>query len=66
MAAATRLYYLSAQDGEQHLVEAASQAQALRHVVANRFSIHVPDAKYVAGLVAQGVKVEIAKNGDGE
>ena len=40
------------------LVEAATQAQALRHVAQNDYSIDIPNTKEVAELVSSGVRVE--------
>ena len=58
--ATTRLYYVSG-EGEEHLIEAGSVAQAIRHVTANRFSASVPSAKAVAELMGKGLKVVVAK-----
>ena len=40
------------------LVEAATQAQALRHVAQNDYSVDIPNTKEVAELVSSGVRVE--------
>jgi hypothetical protein len=60
----TRIYLIT--NGKQtHLVEAASQAQALRVVVEGQFSVTVPSARQVAGLMETGVKVtRVAPNGN--
>ncbi|HUW61642.1 MAG TPA: hypothetical protein VMZ06_11595 [Candidatus Bathyarchaeia archaeon] len=47
--------------GEQYLVEATSSAQALRHVTTGMFTVAVASTKDVAGMMANGVKVETAK-----
>lgn len=61
----TRLYLVLGEDGEHHLVDAGSVAQAIRHVTANRFSATVPSAKQVAELMSNGMTVQKA-NGSTE
>ena len=48
-----------------HLIRAASQAQAVRHV-ASSFVVRVATQDDVANLVAAGVKVETAGQTDAE
>lgn len=43
-----------------HLVQAASQAQALRHVAGKTFTVEVAKAIDVAQIMGKGVQVEIA------
>lgn len=42
------------------LVEAGSQAQAIRHVAGSRFSASPASARQVADLLGEGAKVEVA------
>ena len=42
------------------LVEAASQAQAIRHVVSKRFIADVAKQQTLVELLGKGVKVEVA------
>lgn len=61
MAAQTRIYRVSEVNGEgierESLVTAASQAQAISHVVKGRFAAEVASPKDVARLVGAGVAV---------
>lgn len=57
----TRIYTVAQETGDKFLIEAATPAQALRHVTAGMFRVEVASAKDVAQLMAQGVKVESAK-----
>jgi len=58
----TRLYRVTQENtGDQHLVEATSASQALRHVTTGMFTVAVASTKDVAGMMANGVKVETAK-----
>ncbi len=43
-----------------HLVQAASQAQALRHVAGKTFTVEVAKAIDVAQIMSKGVQVEVA------
>ena len=43
-----------------HLVQATSQAQAIRHVAGKLYSAEVAKAIDVAQLMSKGVKVEVA------
>lgn len=57
----SRIYIVT--DGElKHLVEAATQAQALRHVVKSVFQVKVATAKEVADLIKKGASVQTASS----
>ena len=56
----TRLYIVTQDSGEQSLVEAANPSQAIRHVVANRYSAKPASPMEVAKLVGDGVQVQKA------
>lgn len=43
-----------------HLVQAASQAQALRHVAGKTFTVEVAKAIDVAQIMSKGAQVEVA------
>ncbi|UOF78440.1 hypothetical protein [Caudoviricetes sp.] len=43
-----------------HLVQAASQAQALRHVAGKMFTVEVAKAIDVATLMGKGATIEVA------
>jgi hypothetical protein len=57
---ARRLYAVEWPEGVTHLVDAISEAQAIRHVVKDKVKAHLPTTREVAELVASGVKVEKA------
>jgi hypothetical protein len=59
MAAEQRIYKVTNGD-TTHLVQAASQAQALRHVAGKTFSVDVAKAIDVASLMRKGATVETA------
>jgi hypothetical protein len=59
MAAEQRIYKVTNGD-TTHLVQAASQAQALRHVAGKTFSVDVAKAIDVASLMSKGATVETA------
>lgn len=59
MATEQRIYKVT--NGENtHLVQAVSQAQALRHVAGKTFSVEVAKAIDVAMLMGKGVTLETA------
>jgi hypothetical protein len=67
MANDTRIYLVTQSTGEgsgaadsQHLVRAASQAQAIRHVVSDQFSADVATQDDLVTLLGRGVKVREA------
>lgn len=59
MAAEQRIYTVTNGD-TTHLVQAASQAQALRHVAGKTFNVEVAKAIDVAVLMGKGAKLEVA------
>ena len=54
-----RIYKVTSGD-TTHLVQAASQAQALRHVAGKMFTVEVAKAIDVATLMSKGSTIEIA------
>lgn len=58
----TRIYIVrpTKADGQPRMVEAASQSQAIRHVVSGEYEAAVANTKQLASLMASGVKVESA------
>lgn len=54
-----RIYKVTS-GGHSHLVQAVSQAQALRHVAGKTFTVEVAKAIDVAQIMGKGVQVEIA------
>lgn len=59
MATEQRIYKVT--NGENaYLVQASSQAQALRHVAGKHYSVEVAKAVDVAQLMGKGAKVEAA------
>jgi hypothetical protein len=59
MATNQRIYKVTSGD-KTHLVQATSQAQALRHVAGKTFGIEVAKSIDVATLMSKGVTVETA------
>ena len=59
MATEQRIYKVTNGDNT-HLVQAVSQAQALRHVAGKTFSVDVAKAIDVAMLMGKGVTLETA------
>ena len=59
MATEQRIYKVIS-GGKTHLVQAMSQAQALRHVAGKTFSVEVAKAIDVAVLMGKGVSLETA------
>lgn len=59
MAAEQRIYKVTNGD-KTNLVQAVSQAQALRHVAGKTFSVDVAKAIDVAMLMGKGVTLEVA------
>lgn len=59
MATEQRIYKVTNGDNT-HLVQAVSQAQALRHVAGKTFSVDVAKAIDVAVLMGKGVTLETA------
>lgn len=54
-----RIYKITSAD-KAYLVQAVSQAQALRHIAGRQFTIEVAKAVDVAQLMSKGVQVETA------
>ena len=54
-----RIYKVTSGD-TTHLVQAASQAQALRHVAGKMFTVEVAKAIDVATLMSKGSTIEVA------
>jgi type II secretory pathway component GspD/PulD (secretin) len=59
MAAEQRIYKVTG-NGTQHLVQASSQAQALRHVAGKQYQVEVAKAVDVAHIMGKGGTVEHA------
>lgn len=67
MATATRPYVITGKDGAQRLVQAGTQAQALRHVATDQFTVKAASASEVIELMQSGVQPEMASaEKDGE
>lgn len=61
--ATTRIYIVNAKGelaGSAWLVEAASQSQAINHVVRNQYRADVATTRQVADLVTAGYRLEVA------
>lgn len=56
---ATRPYLVSS-DNEDHLVEASTPAQAIRHVVGGKYHASVPTTSEALALAAKGIRLERA------
>lgn len=54
-----RIYKVTG-NGTAHLVQASSQAQALRHVAGKQYLVEVAKAVDVAQLMGKGATVEVA------
>ena len=59
MATEQRIYKITSAD-KAYLVQAVSQAQALRHIAGRQFTVEVAKAVDVAQLMGKGVQVETA------
>jgi hypothetical protein len=59
MASTNRIYIVTGK-GATHLVQAASQAQALRHVAGKEYIIEIAKAIDVAKIMSAGSTIEIA------
>lgn len=59
MAAEQRIYKVTGNNA-QHLVQASSQAQALRHVAGKQYQVEVAKAVDVANIMGKGGTVEHA------
>ena len=57
----TRIYIITNRDNDQqHLVRAATPAQALRHVARSKFGVAVAAQEALVELLTSGTKVEDA------
>ena len=61
MAADQRIYVVTNGD-QSHLVQAASQAQAIRHIAGKTFDVRVAKTLDVAQLMSKGVALETASS----
>ena len=61
MAIEQRIYKVT-NGGATHLVQAISQAQALRHIAGKTFTVEVAKVIDVVQLLTDGIKVEVATN----
>lgn len=59
MATEQRIYKVTG-NGQSHLVQASSQAQALRHIAGKLYLVEVARAIDVAQLMAKGATVEVS------
>ena len=59
MATEQRIYKVTSAD-KAYLVQAVSQAQALRHVAGKQYGVEVAKAVDVAQLMSKGVQLEVA------
>lgn len=59
MATEQRIYKVTSAD-KAYLVQAVSQAQALRHIAGKQYLVEVAKAVDVAQLMSKGVQVETA------
>ena len=59
MATEQRIYKVTSAD-KAYLVQAVSQAQALRHVAGKQYTVEVAKAVDVAQLMSKGTQVETA------
>ena len=59
MAAEQRIYIVTG-NSQSHLVQASSQAQALRHVAGKLYQVEVAKAIDVAQLMGKGATVEVS------
>lgn len=59
MATEQRIYKVTSTD-KAYLVQAVSQAQALRHVAGRQYAVDVAKAVDVAQLMSKGIQLEIA------
>ena len=54
-----RIYKITSAD-KAYLVQAVSQAQALRHIAGRQFAVEVAKAVDVAQLMGKGIQLEVA------
>lgn len=60
MSTQARIYIVQSANGDQTLVKATTQAQALRHVARNAFTVRAAAAIEVADMMANGKQFEDA------
>lgn len=53
----TRIYVVNETNGPSHLVRAATPAQAIRHIVSDRFIAEVASQQQLVDLLGKGAKV---------
>lgn len=58
--AITRIYVVASDSG-RHLVRAASQAQAIRHIVSSEYTAEIAKAETLVELISAGVSVQDAR-----
>jgi len=54
--------YIVTNGGAQHLVQASSQAQAIRHIAGKTFEVRIAKTLDVAQLMSNGAVLEAATN----
>ena len=59
MATEQRIYKVISKD-QSYLVQASSQAQALRHIAGKQYLVEVAKAVDVANLMSKGAQLEVA------
>lgn len=57
----TRVYVVLCPDGSRRMIEAASGAQAIRHVVKDKYSAHAATQKDFVQAMNDGLRVEKAR-----
>jgi hypothetical protein len=63
----TRIYLVdNIETKDRYLVRAQNKAQAIRHATRTRFAAHVASQHELIELLNEGVKVQVASNGDDE
>jgi hypothetical protein len=59
MATEQRIYKITSTD-KAYLVQATSQAQALRHIAGRQFGVEIAKAIDVAQFMSKGIQLEVA------
>jgi len=54
----TRIYLVSETDGDERLVRASNQSQAVKHAVGSRFSAKVASQDDLARMLPEGAAIE--------
>ncbi len=60
----TRIYLIKSEQGEEMLIEAPNQSQALNHAVRGKFNVRVATGLEIAAIVSAGGKVQLARKGE--